>query len=170
MSLFILAQCFGVLALVSWIFSVLQTKRFKILKFQNFANMFYATQYILLGAYPAACMNLISMLRGIMFNSFDKKKQEISFKILILFLLVIIAIGFATFQNIYSLIPIIITSLYSYSVWQKNLTVFRIIFVIAASGWFIYNFLVGAYVSLIGNGLELIFGISAIIKHDFMKK
>lgn len=170
MNLFLVAQFLGFLGLISWLYSVLQKDHFKILKFQNLANMFYMIQYTLLGAYPASCMNLISMLRGIVFFNDEKNNRKTSLNILILFFIVIVLAGLLAFQNIYSLIPIIITLLYSYSLWQKNLTIFRVIFVLAASGWFVYNLLVGAYVTLIGNIFEFTFGIVSIIKYDFMKK
>lgn len=169
MNMFFIAQIFGVFALLFWLCSVLQTKRSKILTFQNLANIFYASQYTLLGAFPATCMNLVSTLRGLVFYSNDKKNKTMSIWVLLVFIILIAVIGLFTYQNIYSLIPLIITALYSYSVWQKKLIIFRIIFIIGAIGWIIYNSIVGAYVSLIGNFFELTFGIIAFVKNDIKK-
>lgn len=168
--MFSLAQIFGICALGCWLKSVLQKDRSIILKCQNLANIFYAIQYIILGAYPAAATNLISTLRGLVFYENDKNGKETSLAILVLFILIIIGVGFGTYQNLLSLLPLGITILYSYSVWQKNLTIFRIIFIGAACGWIIYNFSVGAYISLIGNFLELTFGLISLFKHDLQFK
>ena len=169
-NMFYIAQIFGICALICWLKSVLQKDKKTILKCQNLANIFYAIQYTLLGAYPAAGTNLISTLRGLVFYENDKKGKETSLAILILFIIIIAVVGLGTYQNIFSLLPLVITALYSYSIWQKNLTIFRIIFVIAACGWIVYNFHVGAYISLIGNFFELTFGLLSLSKYDLQFK
>ena len=67
-------------------------------------------------------------------------------------------------NGIFNLIPIIITLAYTYSVWQDNLTVTRLVFLIAAFIWIYYNIKVGAYVSIVGNMFEIISGITALIR------
>ncbi len=114
-------------------------------------------------------MNLVSVLRCTCFYEKNKKDEKLDYKELIFFLILIIIAGIFTYQNIYSLIPIIIGILYTYSIWQKNLTVFRMIYVIAAVGWIIYNVIVGAYITIIGNTLEFLFGLCSIWKNDLKK-
>lgn len=114
-------------------------------------------------------MNLVSVLRCTCFYEKNKNDEKLDYKELIFFLILIIIAGIFTYQNIYSLIPIIIGILYTYSIWQKNLTVFRMIYVIAAVGWIIYNVIVGAYITIIGNILEFLFGLCSIWKNDLKK-
>lgn len=163
-------QLIGVIALVFWVISIQTKNKTKLLKLQNIANLFYAIQYAFLGAFSATGMNCISLLKGIVFLKSEKSQKQSSKIQLIIFSILIIAIGIITFQTWYSIIPIIITLAYTYSTWQKNATIIRITFLVAAIGWIIFNTIVGAYSPLIGNFIELASGITAIVKFDILKK
>jgi len=89
---------------------------------------------------------------------------------LIILTIVPIIISCFTFTGWISLIPIIATILYTYAIWQKNLTRFRVIVSSSSIGWIFYNFVGGAYVSLIGGIFEFISGIIAIIRFDILGK
>lgn len=163
-------QLIGVIALIFWVISIQTKNKTKLLKFQNIANLFYAIQYVFLGAFSATGMNCISMLKGITFLKNEKMKKQSSKRQLAIFSILIIAIGIITFQSWYSIIPIVITLAYTYSTWQKNATIIRITFLVAAIGWIVFNTIVGAYSPLIGNLIEVASGIIAIIKFDILKK
>lgn len=165
----ILVQAIGGIALIFWIFSILNKEKIKILKLQNIANIFYAIQYVCLGAFSALGMNLLSLVRGLIFINNEKKQKANSNLLIIIFSIITIIIGIITYNSWYSLIPIVNTLGYSYSTWQKNTTVIRVIFLIAAILWIIYNLLVGAYIPMIGNIIEVISAIIAIVKFDILK-
>lgn len=157
----LLAQVLGALAILGWIISIQQKDRKNVLICQVVANGIYAIQYYLLGAFTAAFMNFTSFIRSIVFYKNDKKQSLFS---LILFSLTIIVLGIVSYSNTLSLIPIVITLAYTYSVWQDNLTITRYVFLIAAFIWIYYNIQVGAYISVFGNILEIISGIVALIR------
>jgi|SRR5574344_963193 hypothetical protein len=163
-------QLIGVVALIFWVISIQTKNKTKLLKLQNVANLFYAIQYAFLGAFSATGMNCISLLKGIVFLKSEKSQKQSSKIQLTIFSGLIIAIGIITFQTWYSIIPIIITLAYTYSTWQKNATIIRITFLVAAIGWIIFNTIVGAYSPLIGNFIEVVSGITAIVKFDILKK
>lgn len=166
----ILIQSMGGIALIFWALSILNKKKIKILRLQNIANIFYAIEYFFLGAFSALGMNLLSSVRGIIFVNNEKKQKENSNILIIIFSIITLIIGIATYNNWYSIIPIINTLGYSYSTWQKNTKVIRLIFLIAAILWIVYNLLVGAYIPMIGNIIEVISALIAIIKFDILKK
>ena len=83
----------------------------------------------------------------------------------IIICVIIIVIGIITVDTPLMLIPILATLFYTYSSWQNNMQKLRIIYIVAAIFWLYYNLTVGAYVSLIGNTLEIISGTSSLIKY-----
>ena len=157
-------QLIGIIAVFLWVISVHYKEQYKILFLQALANLVYTIQYALLGVFSAASMNFLSLIRCYIFYRKRKQKEDISKLWLIVFILLGIILGILTYDNYLSLIPIIITLFYIISSWMKNSTWIRIVFLIAAFIWVYYNYTVGAYVCIIGNILEIISGISSIIR------
>ncbi|MFR0823677.1 MAG: YgjV family protein [Clostridia bacterium] len=160
----------GTIALMVWIFSIQVKGKEKILQTQMIANILYSIQYILIGAITAGSMNLVSALRSYVFYKKQKNTNMVSTTWLFVFITIILVIAVITCRDFMSLIPIIITILYTYATWQKNTKVIRIIFLLAACIWIYYNFYIGAYVAIIGNGLEIISSIISMIRFDKKKK
>lgn len=90
--------------------------------------------------------------------------------ILFVFIALVLLFGIITYDGLISLLPIIITVLYTYAFWQNNLNVARIIYIVAAIIWIYYNYEVGAYVGIIGNILEITTGLISLIKYRGGKK
>ena len=157
-------QLIGIVAVFLWVISVNYKEQYKILFLQALANLFYTIQYALLGVFSAASMNFSSFFRCYIFYRKRKQKENISKLWLIVFVLLVIILGLFTYDNYLSLIPIIITLFYTISSWMKNSTWIRIVFLIAAFIWVYYNYTVGAYVCIFGNVLEIVSGISSIIR------
>ena len=61
------AQLFGIFGLIFLIVSIQNNRKKVILFFQIFANVFYGIQYFLLNSLSAGLMNLISLIRCIVF-------------------------------------------------------------------------------------------------------
>lgn len=162
-----LAQIIGIFALLTWIFSIQLNQKHNVLKMQVIANILYGLQYILLGVFTAGGLNFLSAIRCFWYSK--KQDETPSLFSLCFFLFLIIVVGVITFRGILSLIPVVITMLYAYISWQKNLTVFRIIFIGCAVSWLFYNITVGAYVSFVGNIIEIISGSISIIRFDILK-
>ncbi len=163
--MFILSQIVGFIAIICWIISVQLSKKSKIILFQTIANILYSVQYFLLNAIVAAFMNLVSFFRLSIFYTYETKNKKIPWWLMFLFMLIIIVIGIITVDTPLMLIPILATLFYTYSSWQNNMQKLRIIYIVAAIFWLYYNLTVGAYVSLIGNTLEIISGTSSLIKY-----
>ena len=167
--MFILSQIVGFIAIICWVISVQLSKKSKIILFQTIANILYSVQYFLLNAIVAAFMNLVSFVRLSVFYTYETKNKRVPFGIMLLFMLIIIVIGIFTVNTPLMLIPILATLFYTYSSWQDNMQKLRIIYIVVAIFWIYYNFTVGAYISLIGNTLEIISGISSLIKYKTKK-
>lgn len=118
---------------------------------QVIANGIYGIEYLLLGAFSAASMNFLSFLRLLVYYFYALLNIKMPKWILFVFITLVLLFGIITYDGLISLLPIIITVLYTYAFWQNNLNVARIIYIVAAIIWIYYNYEVGAYVGIIGN-------------------
>lgn len=164
--MYILAQVFGTLGIITLFFSVQYNSKKQILGFQIAANLFYAIQYLFLNAIPAAVMSIVSLLRCIVFFLFEKKNKKIPAYVLAIFIALIIVLAKFLNYGVMGFFPIICTLLYTIGIWQKNLNIFRIITLITACIWIGYNVFVGAYPSLIGNSFEVLTSLIAIYRFN----
>lgn len=162
--MFILAQIMGFIALILTVISVQFKTKEKIVMCMTIANIVVAIQYFLLNAITGTVIAIINAIRCIVFYYYKKKNMKPSLIILIVFELFAIISGIYTWQNIWSIVPIIVTIIYTYGLWQDNVTVIRIASGIAGLGWTIYNLVVMAYVGAIQEMSQLISAIVSIFK------
>lgn len=166
----ILAQVLALFAILFWVISILLKNKKNILLMQVIANGIYGIEYLLLGAFSAASMNFLSFLRLLVYYFYALLNIKMPKWILFVFITLVLLLGIITYDGLISLLPIIITVLYTYAFWQNNLNVARIIYIVAAIIWIYYNYEVGAYVGIIGNILEIITGLISLIKYRGGKK
>ena len=166
----VLAQVLALFAILFWVISILLKNKKNILLMQVIANGIYGIEYLLLGAFSAASMNFLSFLRLLVYYFYTSLNIKMPKWILFVFIALVLLFGIITYDGLISLLPIIITVLYTYAFWQNNLNVARIIYIVAAIIWIYYNYEVGAYVGIIGNILEIITGLISLIKYRGGKK
>ncbi len=166
----LLAQIIGLIAISLWTLSIQNKRQYKILFLQAVANLMYAIEYFLLGAISAASMNFISCIRCFLFSLKRKNNEDIPQFWLIFFLFSLLLLGILSFKDYLSLIPIVITIFYTIASYMKNSNWIRIVLLVAAFIWIYYNYVVGAYVGIIGNLLEIISGIVSLIRFRNIKK
>lgn len=166
----ILAQVLALFAILFWVISILLKNKKNILLMQVIANGIYGIEYLLLGAFSAASMNFLSFLRLLVYYFYALLNIKMPKWILFVFIALVLLFGIITYDGLISLLPIIITVLYTYAFWQNNLNVARIIYIVAAIIWIYYNYEVGTYVGIIGNALEITTGLISLIKYRGGKK
>lgn len=159
-----IAQILGLTALIFMCLSYQKNNKKEFLSVQIIANIFYGLQYLLLGAFSALSTNIVSIVRTSLFYKYETTNKKISFSILVVFEVLIIILGIITFEHYHSIIPIFIACIYTYGTWQKNLKLTYFIGIIASILWIFYNFIVGAYVSILGSIIELISSLFGFIK------
>lgn len=161
----ITVQVLGLMAVTTWLMGTQAKNKKEILLAQIISSIFYFLQYLCLKAYTGALTDFITIVRSIVFYFEEKHNKVISKKSLIIFMAVIVLIGIITFDNINCLLIIFASLAYLIALWIKNFQVTRILCMFGAMGWLIYNYLVGAYVNCIGNTLEIILLIIAMIRY-----
>ncbi len=163
--LFILAQICGIIALILTVIAVQFKTKEKIVMCSVFANIVVAIQFFLLNAITGAVVSIINAIRCIIFYYYKKKDMKPSIIILLIFEIIAVISGIMSWQNIWSIIPIIVTIVYTYGLWQDNVKVIRIATGIAGLGWAIYDVIVMAYVGAIQEASQLVSAIIALFRN-----
>lgn len=111
-------------------------------------------------------MNLICMIRNIIFSKY--KKVPIYYLIIVIILMIFL--GLLSYQDIYSLLPLIAVILYSIGLYKGKTKIIRIIELISCSLFIIYNIKVQAYIGLISTVIEFLGCLIIFIMHEISVK
>jgi len=163
---YVLSQIFTIVMyiLLATTYYLKNRKQILILNFLGIAANTVA--YILLNAWTGLTMNIVALVRNIIFVIDEKEnenKQTITMKdVIILAALYIISITFAvfTYDGFFSLFSVFATMLYTYSVWQKKTKVYKILGIPTCMLWILYNIYI---MSIFGIVLESVLLICSII-------
>ena len=122
---YLLSQICVILA-VLFLGSTYLIKNKKIILFLTIMmSIFYGLQYLFLNAITGVFMNIVSIIRSIWFYINAKNKKKNSIIVLIVLFIIIIILELLSFKNIFSLLPMIATMIFTYSLWQDNIKVYR---------------------------------------------
>lgn len=138
------------------------------LLFQIISNIFYFAQYFLLNAISACLMNILQILKSICFYLYENGKLKINKNIILgIFTVLPIIIGFFTYTTPISLIPIILSIIYTVAMWVDQLVVTYSISSICPIVWIFYNFTFKAYVAGCGSIVEFLFAAIGLVRSIF---
>ena len=164
----IIIQGIGFLALASSLISFQFKKHGQILFFRTASELIFALQYILLGAWTAAIMDGISVVRNVTYTHLVKKNRSTT-PVILIFCIFVIATGLVAFDGIISLLPIISKLLTTISYGMKNERWLRLITLPSCIFWIIYNVFVGSAAGVMADSMTLISLLVAMYKFDFKK-
>lgn len=126
--------------------------------------------YILLNAYSGMSMCVVALIRNFIFLIDEKKNgksDKISKKDIGILVLIYIACGICaafTFEGFLSLFSIFATMVYTYSVWQKNIKVYKFAGILVSVCWIVYNLYVKSVFGVILESALLICTIIGCIR------
>lgn len=165
----ILAQIIGVMATTTYVLSYQQKKRKNIVLVNAMSNIFYVLQYILLGAFEGATLDVLSTVSSVAAHNKDKGfiLKHTKFVIIIINLAMVIS-GLLLYKNIFSLFPVIGAILQTSALWITEERKIRIVSFLGGPFWLTYNIVSKAYGSAIGSVLCLISISIAICRYDIL--
>ena len=166
-----IAFAIGLLAVAFFVLSYLQKRRGVILATNLTSRVLYVVQYLLLGAFEGAVLDVLGAASGAVANTdereFVKKNKRVVF---IGINAIIIVAGILLYQNIFSLFPLVGILFQTDALWLKKEKYIRIVSMLGCPFWFTYNFVSGAYGSCIGDVLSFAaLGVS-LLRYDIFKK
>ena len=130
----------------------------KILEIGILATIINAISYLLLGAYTGIAMCIVSIIRNIWFN---KSKNNIS---LITIFVIMILLSIVSYQNIFSLLSIIATVIYTYALWQTSTKRYKLCGIIVNLLMIGYNISIKSIMGVIFMVIALISSVIGYIK------
>lgn len=160
----IIAQALGFISFIISLIAFHKRKKEKILRSMILSNIFDLIHYLLLEAYSGCITKLLAIFRNVFVIFKDKYKALSSNMFLYIFILLYIISGIWTFENIWSIFPIISALIYAIAIWKSNeLTLKKA----ACAGyflWLVYNILVLSVSGIISN-IVSIFSLFIAIKN-----
>jgi len=165
-----LAHILGILAVIAFLLSFQFKKRRSILTVNIISRLLYILQYIFLGALEGAVLDFM----GFVFSFFaGYKEKEFVTKhlkiIMVINILILVAVGLALYENVFSLFAILGIVLEVVALWLTKEKNIRIVSLISAPFWLTYNLANAAYSSVLGNVLAMVSIIIAMVRLDFRK-
>ncbi len=163
---YVLSQIF---IIINYIFLVItyQSKNRTNILILNFAGLVAnGLSYVFLSAYSGLAMVVVACIRNIVFLADEKKngKNEKNgakdYVILAVLYIISIISAVVTYNGVLSMMSVIATMIYTYSVWQKNTKVYKILGLPVGVFWIIYNIYI---FSIFGIILEVILFIAALV-------
>lgn len=160
----------GACAMVFAITSYQLKNRLAILLNQLIAHFFWTAYFIFNGAFIGAVLNLISLLRCVVFSYKDKYKWAKSYFWLAFFIVICVAISILSWAHWYDFLPILGTIGYTFSFYMTSEKRIRYLCLIACPMWLLYGIFSASYMAVINDSISLVSIVVAIIRFHLPKK
>ena len=167
----VLANIFGICAVALFVISYQMKSRRAIIALGAASRILYVTQYILLGAFEGAALDISGMIASILAQKKDAKLIKKHLKLFIIGIdAVIVASGLLFYRNIFSLFPIVGVLLHTSAFWLEKEKHIRLVSLLGSPFWLVFNLTSGAYGSAIGDTLSIVSILVAILRYDILNK
>ena len=167
----LVANIIGIIAVAMFVLSYQFKTRRWIIIFNGGSRVFYVLQYILLGAFEGAVLDIVALLVTLLTDQRERNWLKKHYKLAIVASNVfIVAAGLTFYKNVFSLLPIIGVVFETGALWLTDEKKIRILSFFGAPFWLVYNLLVSAYGSVAGNVMTMVSIGLAIYRYDISKK
>lgn len=155
------AQIIGILGIIVFLLCYHFKNMKSVLKVKLLVDVIWGTHYFLLGAYSGFATNSICCIRELIFMNNTKKLFKSKIWLLV-FITFNIVFGLLTWQGYFSIIPALVSSMATFSFWQKDVSIARKVALINNVLMFIYDIFVSSYAGMVGESLSFVSVLIAI--------
>ena len=163
---FILIQLIGAIAYITIAISYYRKEKKSILLMQIIAYIFFTLHYFLLAGISGVVCNLVGLFALVVIYIFDKYKLKYKWIASTFFIVALIVVNIITFQNIYSIFPMVASVIVIISFVLDNEDFIRKIGIVSALCWLVYAIVYKSYISIAFEALTLVGVCVALIKHS----
>ena len=172
---YIISQIFVILSYLSLSSTYFLKNRKSILIFSLIAVVCNAFAFFFLAAWSGFIMSIVALIRNLILLVQNKYKKTdkiifVDWLILTFFILISIVSAIFTFDGFGSLLSIIATLVYTISVWQKNIIVYKVLGICSSVLWIGYGIYIISLFSIILESILLLVEIIGIIKANIDKR
>ncbi len=164
----IAAQIVGLAGIVCSLLSFQQKERKHVMLFQMIASALFCIQLFMVGAITGGCVDSISFIRTAVFSQNDKKWASSPIWLGV-FIVAMIGTGILTWQDGWSILPIIGSVLSTVALWMKNSKHIRVISLFVGPCWLIYSLIHGAYTGALNEVLAMTSIVIGMVRHDIKR-
>ncbi len=169
--MFIAAQILGGLSIAILLgYSVLKVSRKVILVCNMLINLLWAAHYFLLGANTGALCSLLCVAMTFVFYFKDTVKWLGKLYVPILFGVAFAVFGIVTWENWFSIIPVVGNILLVIAMWLDKEIVIKATCIPVAALWVVYNSIYFSYIGAIGQSLSFVAHVFYVAKYYLKKK
>ena len=152
----LLIQAIGAIGYSTLAFSYFKKEKKQILFIQIIAYIFFTIHYYLLNGITGAICNLIGLFSLITIYFFEMYKLKNKLLVSMFFMFLLLIINILTFQNAFSIFPMIASVIVIISFLEDSERIIRGIGVIAAICWLIYAIAYKSYIAVVFEVITLI--------------
>lgn len=167
-SQFIISQIISAIATVLLLLSYQQKTHKRIVLMQAASGTLFGIQYMMLGAYEGMICNYIGAVRSVAYSFRNNSKIVDSIFCPIVFAVFFTVSGIVTYQNLFSLLPIVAMCISSFVLWSPKTQQLRALSMPTCAMWLVYNAVSHSYVAVLTEVLNLISIVIGLIR--FRKK
>lgn len=160
----VIVEILGIIIFVFEILIILAKKKKKVIFYNYVNNILTGIQYYLVHAYTGFLSIFVTFIRNYVFEYYYNKKKKTPIIWLLLILLFLIAVQISSYNGIVSFIPLLTVSLYTYSIWQDDMRVFKYLHVPIYFLSIIYYLYYGILINTITNSIFLLLTMYEIVK------
>lgn len=165
----IIAQLFGIGAMVSLFLIYQQKSRKKLIAAKLSADIFWVAHYFCLGATAGMIPNFVGIFRELIFINRKSKKWASLGIWPVVFILINWALGFRTFSSWFNFLPITASTFVTVSLWIDNPKLTKLISIPISVAFLIYDIFVGSYIGILNESIAIGSIILYFIKAKFKK-
>lgn len=160
---YISSQILAVIYYILFSLTYYMKKRTSTLFIGFIAILIHSISYLLLGGYTATMMGVVAVFRNIIFMYEDKINKKSKLLLYILYFITII-FGIVTYKDFFSILPIIATILYTYSVWQTDVKNYKLFGFISSFIYVIYNIYLKSIFGILLEFIKTLYAFIGYIK------
>lgn len=156
---FVIVQILGALVFLLNIYGNTKLSTKKVYIYNGICNGLSVIQYCLLGAWSGALCCIIAVVRNIVFSKF---KKNVPVYILLIYIVLVILLNYKIVNGPLDVIPIINIIVYAIALWTKKIMNIKVIGLLTCIDGVFYDFINGAYVSVLNQVIDGIVGVRCI--------
>ncbi len=166
---YIISQLFALGALILNLTAIQKSKKPRLLKYTVAASTCAFFHFLFLGAWPGVANKAVTTVRNTI-AFYEAKKKKTSKIIPIIFVAFYIICGIISFRSIFSLFPILASSIYTIAIYTVNISKIRKYALLSSSLWLVYNISILSAVGMLSEVIFISNDLIAIYRYKKTKK
>lgn len=167
----IFVQLIGVIGIIAGLSAFQCNKHSHALALKMTEEGAFGLQYLLLGGYTGAVLNLVGIFRNLIFTYLGKrdKQKELKYARIILGGLFAV-LGLLSWEGRISILIIFAKVLSTFAYGTTNMRKMRLMISVTCICWICYNFYIGSIAGVISDSCNFASVIIGMIRYDILKK